>query len=146
MIPRVFRPVFFSVLASAFVVPSAAAQSVGEELWVPNGPVHAIAATDQTIYIGGVFTHVGPATGRLPPTFALTAGWGDIFVAATALPLAWAIHRRAAGWRPLALAWNAVAALDLVVAVSLGIGSAPDSPVRFIFESPDSGAATTLPG
>lgn len=95
-------------------------------------------------FLGGFFV-VLHAAGRLPPTFALTAGWGDIFVAATALPLAWAVHRRAPGWRSFTLAWNAIAILDLVTAVSLGIGSAPDSPLRFIFESPNSGAVATLP-
>jgi hypothetical protein len=34
---------------------------------------------------------------------------------------------------------------DLVTAVTLGIGSAPDSPVRFIYETPNSGAVASLP-
>ena len=83
--------------------------------------------------------------GRLPPTFALTAGWGDIAVAAVALPLAWAIHRQISGWRALTLVWNVVGLADLVTAVTLGVGSAPNSPVRFIFENPSSGAVATLP-
>ncbi len=95
-------------------------------------------------FLGGFFVALH-AAGRLPPTFALTAGWGDILVAATAVPLAWAIHRRSPGWRPLTLAWNAIALLDLVTAVSLGAGSAPNSPVRFIFESPNSGLLGALP-
>jgi hypothetical protein len=95
-------------------------------------------------FVGGFFVALH-AAGRLPPTFALTAGWGDIFVAATAAPLAWLIHRRAAGWRSLTWAWNSIAFLDLVTAVSLGVGSAPDSPVRFIFEIPDAGAVGSLP-
>jgi hypothetical protein len=33
----------------------------------------------------------------------------------------------------------------LLSAVTLGIGSAPNSPVRFIFERPDSGAIASLP-
>ncbi len=93
----------------------------------------------------GTFFLALHAAGRLPPTFALTAGWGDILVGALAVPLAWTIHRRSRGWRGLALAWNTMALLDLVTAVSLGVGSAPDSPVRFIFESPNSGVLGTLP-
>jgi len=93
----------------------------------------------------GAFFLALHAAGRLPPTFALTAGWGDILVAALALPLAWAIHRRSPGWRSLTLTWNAIALLDLVTAVSLGVGSAPDSPVRFIFESPNSGLLGAIP-
>ncbi len=94
--------------------------------------------------LGGFFVALH-AAGRLPPTFALTAGWGDVLVGAAAVPLAWMIHRRASGWRTLTLAWNALALLDLVTAVLLGVGSAPDSPVRFIFENPNSGAMGTLP-
>jgi hypothetical protein len=93
----------------------------------------------------GVFFLALHSAGRLPPTFALSAGWGDIVVGFAALPLAWAIHRRVPGWQGLTLAWNAVAMLDLVTAVSLGVGSAPDSPLRFIFETPSSGAIATLP-
>lgn len=92
----------------------------------------------------GVFFLLLLAAGRLPPTFALIAGWGDIAIAAAALPLAWAIHRRAGSWRALTSAWNAVGLLDLVTAVTLGVGSAR-SPARFIFESPDSGALGHLP-
>ena len=93
----------------------------------------------------GVFFLMLLAAGRLPPTFAMTAGWGDIFVAFTALPLSWAIQRRVNGWRTLTFAWNLFGLVDLVTAITLGVGSAPDSPVRFIFESPHSGAVSSLP-
>ena len=93
----------------------------------------------------GAFFLVLLAEGRLPPTFALSAGWGDIAVAALAVPLAWAIHRRVAGWQALTLAWNSIGFLDLVTAVTLGVGSAPGSPLRFIFESPASSTMGSLP-
>ncbi|MCX7717045.1 MAG: hypothetical protein N2111_01405 [Candidatus Sumerlaeaceae bacterium] len=32
-------------------------------MWITDGIVHAIAVVDDTIYIGGVFNHVGPADG-----------------------------------------------------------------------------------
>jgi hypothetical protein len=95
--------------------------------------------------VGGGFFLALHQAGRLPPTFALTAGYGDLFIGLTALPLTWAIHRRVNGWQRLALAWNALGALDLVTALSLGIGSAAGSPLRFIFETPDSGAVGVLP-
>lgn len=85
------------------------------------------------------------AAGRLPPTFAMAAGWGDIVVAIAALPLVWAIHRRVNGWRTLTLAWNLFGFVDLVTAVTLGVGSASDSPARFIFESPSTDAMGFLP-
>jgi hypothetical protein len=83
--------------------------------------------------------------GRLSPTFATTAGWGDITVAVLALPVAWLAHRRGPGWRGLALGWNAIAFVDLVVAVTLGIGSQPGAPFRFIFEAPGTALMGTLP-
>ena len=93
----------------------------------------------------GVFFLLLYAEVRLPQTFALTAGWGDIGIAAAAPVLAWAIHRRAAGWRGLALTWNTLGFADLVLAVMLGVGSAVDSPVRFIYEAASSGTMGTLP-
>jgi hypothetical protein len=93
----------------------------------------------------GVFFLLLYAEVRLPPTFALTAGWGDIGIAVAAPLVAWAIHRRAAGWRGLALTWNTLGFADLVLAVTLGIGSAVDSPVRFIYEAASSGTMSTLP-
>jgi len=93
----------------------------------------------------GVFFLLLYAEARLPPTFALTAGWGDIGVAAAAPVVAWAIHRRAAGWRGFALTWNTLGFADLVLAVTLGVGSAIDSPVRFIYEAASSGTISSLP-
>jgi hypothetical protein len=101
-----------------------------------------------TIHAGrvlGVFFLLLLEAGRLPPTFALIAGWGDIGVAVAALPLAWAIQHRITGWRTLTFAWNLFGFADLITAVTLGVGSAPNSPARFIFESPDAGAAASLP-
>jgi len=39
------------------------AQTVDTTLWVTNGPVYSIVRDGSTIYIGGDFTQVGPATG-----------------------------------------------------------------------------------
>ena len=41
--------------------------------------------------------------------------------------------------------WNAMGALDLVVAVSLGLLSAPSTPIRVFTEGPGTQAMTTLP-
>ena len=42
-------------------------------------------------------------------------------------------------------AWNLLGMADLVTAVTLGVGSAPGSMVRFIYETPGSGAIVTFP-
>jgi hypothetical protein len=93
----------------------------------------------------GAFFLLLHADGRLPRTFAAGAGWGDIAIAALAMPLAWAVHRRVAGWWTATVVWNTLGFVDLVAAVTLGVGSAPGSPLRFIHEAPDSGAMGTLP-
>src|SRR5262245_33823855 len=92
----------------------------------------------------GVFFLVLHSAGRLPATFAHSAGWGDVLVGTLALPVAWAVHRRAAGWWGMAMLWNTLGTLDLITAVTLAVGSAA-TPLRFIFESPDSSAIAQLP-
>ena len=49
------------------------AQTVDTTLWVTNGGVRAIVADGSTIYIGGTFTQVGPATGSWVAIDASTA-------------------------------------------------------------------------
>ena len=39
------------------------------------------------------------AAGRLPYTFAHSAGWGDITTGVLAIPVVWAIRQRVTGWR-----------------------------------------------
>src|SRR3984957_19356812 len=84
------------------------------------------------------------AEGRLPAPFAPSAGWGDVFMGATALPLAWVFVRFGARVRPLVLLWNALGVADLVVAISLGTLSAP-GPLQVFVGPPDTSPMTTLP-
>lgn len=72
--------------------------------------------------IGFVFLALA-ARGILPHTFANIAGWGDIFIGATAGFVAYrfvAPHRRG-----LTIAWQALGMLDLVTAITLGVLSSP---------------------
>ena len=85
------------------------------------------------------------SAGRLPFTFAHSAGWGDIAAGVLAIPVVWAIRRQVAGWRWMTAAWNVLGMADLLIAVTLGVGSAPGSLVRFNFEPPGSGAIVTFP-
>ena len=84
------------------------------------------------------------SAGRLTAPFAPLAGWGDIITGVTAVPVAWAVWRRAAGWRPLAVIWNLFGAADLIDAISLGVLSAPGSPLQ-LFAIPSEPVMTTLP-
>lgn len=98
-----------------------------------------------SLRIGGVFFLILAADGRLSAPFAPTAGWGDIVTALLAVPLAIALARRSGLLRmPLAL-WNAFGTLDLIVAISLGLFSAPNTPWRVFFEAPGTAAMAALP-
>ena len=55
------------------------------------------------------------------------------------------VHRRIAGWWTAALSGTLWASSTWCGAVTLGVGSAPGSPFRFIHEHPGSGAIGTLP-
>lgn len=52
---------------------AASAQVLRDDLWVTNGGVYASTVVGNTLYLGGDFSRVGPATGGLMPVHA-TAG------------------------------------------------------------------------
>jgi hypothetical protein len=107
-------------------------------------PVAVLIAIHVGRLLGGFFLALH-AEGRLPATFARTAGWGDIVVALLAIPVAWMAARRFPQWRLVALLWNAVAFIDLATAVTLGIGSAQEGPLKFIVEDAVPGTINALP-
>ena len=84
------------------------------------------------------------AAKRLPAPFAPVAGWGDIGIGATALPLAFWVARQPDTARSAVLVWNGLGLADLVVAVSLGALSAPGS-IRVFFGDPSSALIASLP-
>jgi hypothetical protein len=106
-------------------------------------PLPALIALHAIRLLGFMFV-VLYAEGRLPAPFAPSAGWGDILIGATALPLAWAAARFGATIRPLVFLWNALGVADLVVALTLGPLSAP-GPLQVFVGPPDSSPMTTLP-
>ncbi len=97
-----------------------------------------------TVRLLGISFIILYAAGRLPAPFAPVAGWGDIFVGATALPVAWFAYRRPANARPILWIWNVIGVVDLIAAVRLGVISSP-GPQRLIFAEPSSAIMTTLP-
>jgi hypothetical protein len=80
----------------------------------------------------------------LPTPFAPVAGWGDIFVGATAPLVAWLAYRQGANPRPIIWIWNLIGTIDLLAAIGLGVTSSP-GPARIIFAEPSSAIMTTLP-
>jgi len=95
--------------------------------------------------IFGVFFLLLAATGRLSGPFPASAGWGDIAVGFLAIPALWLAARPARGGRSLISAWNTLGALDLIVAIALGVASAPGSPLQIFDAYPGSTALQLLP-
>ncbi len=95
--------------------------------------------------LGGLFFILVAEDGRLSGPFPPIAGGGDILVGALAIPLAALAARRADAHTGLLRAWNALGALDLIVAIALGALSAPGTPIRVFTEGPGTLAMTTLP-
>jgi hypothetical protein len=106
-------------------------------------PLPALIALNAIRLLGYIFV-VLYAEGRLPAPFAPSAGWGDMFIGATALPLAWAVTRFGARVWPLVFLWNALGVADLVIALTLGPLSAP-GPLQVFVGPPDSSPMTALP-
>ena len=82
--------------------------------------------------------------GRLPAPFAPVAGWGDIIVGVTAMPVAWLAHGRGRDARPEILVWNIFGLADLIAAIALGVISSP-GPLHLIAPEPGSAIMATLP-
>jgi len=93
----------------------------------------------------GVFFVLLYSASRLPAPFAPSAGWGDVLIGATALPVAYLTARKAPAWRFVALAWNALGLFDLVDAIALGVASSPGIPFALGHHGASSNLMTTLP-
>ncbi len=105
-------------------------------------PPQLIAALNVARVLG-VFMLIAAVTGSMSGPFPYSAAIGDIVTGILALPVA-----RIASHNPhdlRVLEWNVFGALDLVVAVSLGITTANGSPLQVIHAVPGSAAMTTLP-
>src|SRR5258706_10807172 len=67
MIKRVRNLLFFLATSLFLVLSSSRLMALSEapntNLWITNGPVYAIVKVGNIIYIGGIFSYVGPETG-----------------------------------------------------------------------------------
>ncbi|HWC05230.1 MAG TPA: hypothetical protein VHF87_20945 [Methylomirabilota bacterium] len=75
--------------------------------------LRALVLFHVTRFVGFYFLALH-ARGELPWAFAIPGGWGDIAVAATALPLVALVPPRGPGGRRAYLAWNALGLLDIL--------------------------------
>lgn len=103
-----------SLLAIYFVRPL--------RVWVRALPLRWLILYHIVRFVGIAFL-VLHAQGRIPAAFAITAGWGDIAVAVTALIVAyWAVPiANGAHWWTV-LGWNVFGLLDILFVLRTGIG------------------------
>lgn len=107
-------------------------------------PLPALVGVN-AVRLGGVLFLLLQADGRLSAPFAPSAGLGDIITGALAMLLAAAMLHGMAIRRGWLVAWNAFGAFDLVVAIVLGVLSAPATPFRLFTDGPGTLAMTELP-
>jgi hypothetical protein len=107
-------------------------------------PVSLLVGLNAMRVFGGFFLLLA-AENRLSGPFPQSAGWGDVITGLAAIPLTIMIVRNPGGHRGALLAWNLFATLDLVVAVTLGVTSAPDSPLQLFGGTIGSTAVWMLP-
>ena len=136
------------LLGAAVLIPVVVLSVVGFGSSVGRGrlqsaPLPALIALNGIRLLGIVFVLLYAAK-RLPAPFAPTAGWGDIAVGVTALPIALWAAREPDTARGAVLLWNGLGLADLVIALTLGALSAP-GPSRLFFDDPSSALIGSLP-
>lgn len=98
----------------------------------------------QVYRVFGVTFVIAAAQGRMPLEFALAAGLGDMAIGVLAPLVALSLARGAPGSHALAVAWNLAGIADLVVAVTLGVLTAP-STLQVLALGHANAAVTRLP-
>jgi hypothetical protein len=139
------RPAAVGVLFAVplVVVGVLAATSAAVRSAMLSIPVSVIIGANAFRVLGAAFL-VLASLGRLGGPFPFSAGWGDVIVGVLALPVALLAMRVAANDLRI-VAWNVLGTLDLVAAMTLGIGSANGSPLQFVHAGAGSAAMASLP-
>jgi hypothetical protein len=137
-----------SLLVAAVLIPVVVFSVIGfgsllGRVRLQSAPLPALIALHGIRLLGILFVLLYAAK-RLPAPFAPVAGWGDIAVGVTALPIALWAAREPDTARGAVLVWNGLGLADLVIAVTLGALSAP-GPIRLLFDDPSSALIGSLP-
>jgi hypothetical protein len=124
-------------LAAAVLIPVAVFSVIGFGSLLgrgrlQSGPLPALIALHAMRLLGVLFILLYAAK-RLPAPFAPAAGWGDIAIGVTALPIGLWAAREPDTARGAVLVWNGLGLADLVIAVSLGALS--DDPRSALIDS-----------
>jgi hypothetical protein len=135
----------FMVALPVMVIGAAALLSIHVRETLLALPVPLLIGLNALRVFPGAFMVLLESQGHLSGPFPQSAGWGDIVVGLTAIPLTIAAARNLAGSRSAVLAWNILGTLDLLAAVSLGVLSAPASPLQIFGGAVGSTAMWSLP-
>lgn len=95
--------------------------------------------------LGGLLFIILGFSHRLAPTFALSAGIGDVLVGAAALALSARLTSGASVSHRAIRRWNSLAAFDLVLAVAAAALSVPGSPIGILGREPGMETMATMP-
>lgn len=136
------------LLGAAVLIPVAVFSVIGFGSFLGRGrlqsaPLPALITLHGIRLLGILFVLLYAAK-RLPAPFAPSAGWGDITIGVTALPIALWAAREPDTARGAILVWNGLGLADLVIAVTLGALSAPGS-IRLLFDDPSTALIGSLP-
>jgi hypothetical protein len=136
------------LLGAAVLIPVAVFSVIGfgsfaSRSWLQSAPLPALIALHAIRLLGVLFVLLYSVK-RLPAPFAPVAGWGDIIIGATALPIALWVASQPNTARGAVLIWNSLGLADLVIAVSLGALSAPGA-IRLFFDDPSSALIASIP-
>ena len=135
----------FMVALPVIVIGAAALLSSAVRETLLALPVPLLIGLNTLRVFPGAFMVLLESQGHLSGPFPQSAGWGDIVVGLTAIPLTLAVARNFAANRGAVLAWNILGTLDLVAAVALGVLSAPASPLQIFGGAVGSTAMWSLP-
>jgi hypothetical protein len=132
-----------ATIGSILVFGGGALFSTGLRARLAAVPVSTLVAINVVRFLGLNFLVLHGA-GRLPATFALFAGWGDVAMAGSALLVALMMRQGETTTRTLVLLWNGVGLLELTVAFTLGVTSAP-GPLQLLHAEPSTAMLRSLP-
>jgi hypothetical protein len=92
------RALFAATSALCLIAPIASTQIVRDEFWVVQGGVNAIVPYGNTIFLGGGFARVGPASGGGVPLSSATGAWSPAIYPKVAGSVWAVVSDGAGGW------------------------------------------------